>query len=195
MSRPTHPDGPSAAALPSPFHFLRHGESVNNASDRVNGVTDCALTERGREQARDAARHLRGIGISSVLTSPLVRARETAEIVAAGLGLEVRVVDGLTERNWGALENQPRAMLTDYFMVPDGGESWHDFRSRVWRALTLADVPANGLIVAHAGTARVLRHGLGIGDVTDRLPNTLPVRFRCGGDGEWRLEPVPAATP
>lgn len=179
-----------AGILPSPFYFLRHGESENNLLDRVNGWTDSALTAHGRSQAEAAAARLVGANIRLVLTSPLSRARETAEIVAARIGAPVHVIEALMERNWGVLENGPRAQLTDYFMVPEGGESWDEYRTRVWDALTGPAMVAGALVVGHAGTMRVLRHGLRIGDVTDRLPNALPVRFARAVDGAWGFAPV-----
>jgi probable phosphoglycerate mutase len=171
---------------------LRHGESENNKLDRVNGWTDSALTEYGREQANTAARKLREqeeeIGL--VVTSPLARARVTSEIVAEILGADLRVVEGLRERCWGVLENGPRAALTDYFMVPEGGESWEEYRDRVWQAISVLELPARSLLVGHAGTMRVLRDRLGIGDVTDRLPNAAPVRFERSKAGTWRYVPI-----
>ena len=171
--------------LPSPFFFLRHGESENNRRDLVNGWTDCALTDRGREQARAAVPVLQGENIALVITSTLSRTRETAQIVADALGADVQTHDGLKERNWGVLENGPRAALTDYFSVPEGAESWEQYRARVWNTLRSLTLPAHSLIVGHAGTMRVLRDRLKIGDVQDRLPNAVPVRFTQDSTGVW----------
>lgn len=179
-----------AGVLPSPFFFLRHGESENNQLDLVNGSTDCPLTERGRDQAREAAALLAGHRIGRIFTSPLARARETAAAVAEPAGAGIDIVEGLQERHWGVLECQPRSRLTDYFMVPEGAESWETYRDRVTAALIGLALPARALLVGHAGTMRVLRHGLAIGDVTDRLPNAAPVRFAESADGRWSFEPV-----
>ena len=176
-------------ALASPFFFLRHGESANNQLDIVNGWTDCPLSEAGREQARAVAATVGETGIAAVYCSPLVRARETAEIVAAGARLKPIVVEGLKERNWGALECRPRAELTDYFMVPEGAESWETYRERVWGSLTGLGLPANALIVGHAGTMRVLRYCLGVGDVVSRVPNAHLLRFTMDEDGAWTFAP------
>lgn len=176
-----------SASLNAPFFFLRHGESENNKLDVVNGWTNCALTEKGRAQAHTAAQSLIGLDIPVVITSPLLRARETAEIVGEALGVDVEVVAGLKERNWGVLENGPRSALTDYFMVPDGGESWDQYRLRVWPALRDARFPPRSLLVGHAGTARVLRSVLSIPDTVERIPNAVPVCFRING-GYWEME-------
>jgi probable phosphoglycerate mutase len=174
----------------SPFFFLRHGESANNRLDIVNGWTDCPLSDAGRDQARSVAGRLAGQEIAVIYTSPLLRARETAEIVADAAGARIVVLENLKERNWGALENRPRAELTDYFMVPAGGESWEVYRARVWQSLCAAAMPAHALIVGHAGTMRVLRYCLGIGDVTSRVPNAHLLRFAQVRRGAWSFDPV-----
>ena len=176
--------------LSSPFYFLRHGESANNQLDIVNGWTDCALSEFGREQARGVAATITGRGIELVYTSPLIRARETAEIVAGPTAASVIVVEGLKERNWGVLENRPRSEVTDYFMVPEGAESWEIYRDRVWGSLCDLAMPSNALIVGHAGTMRVLRYSLGIGDITSRIPNARLLRFEPDTAGIWSFYEV-----
>jgi broad specificity phosphatase PhoE len=70
--------------------FLRHGESVRNAhtgSEALGEKDGDRLTERGREQARAAAAGLAGEGVTQLLTSPLRRARETADALAEVLDL------------------------------------------------------------------------------------------------------------
>ena len=175
--------------LASPFFFLRHGESANNQLNIVNGWTDCPLSETGREQARAVAATVGGTGITAVYCSPLIRARETAEIVAAGARLEPIVIEGLKERNWGTLECRPRAELTDYFMVPEGAESWDVYRERVWGTLSGLGIPANALVVGHAGTMRVLRYCLGIGDAAGRIPNASLLRFTQDNQNAWSFAP------
>lgn len=84
--------------------LVRHGETEWARLGRHTGHTDIPLTEPGREQARTIGRRLAGITFGLVLTSPLSRAAETAEL--AGLG-EVAVVDpDLREWDYGALEGR-----------------------------------------------------------------------------------------
>lgn len=79
--------------------FLRHGESTWNAVGRMQGHTaHPPLTDRGRAQAAAAAEELAGQGITRVLTSPAVRARQTADIVAARLGVKVDEDPDLVEK-------------------------------------------------------------------------------------------------
>ena len=68
--------------------FLRHGESVGNLENRFQGHADYPLTEKGRSQARALAKwwNAEGISFNRACSSPLLRARETAEIICAGSG-------------------------------------------------------------------------------------------------------------
>jgi broad specificity phosphatase PhoE len=79
--------------------WLRHGQSTWNATGRMQGHTaHPPLTDLGRQQARAAADELAGLGITTVLSSPAVRARQTATIVAERLGLEVELEPRLVEQ-------------------------------------------------------------------------------------------------
>jgi broad specificity phosphatase PhoE len=79
--------------------WVRHGQSTWNVMDRMQGqAVHPPLTELGREQAAKAAANLATSGATQILSSPAVRARETADIIAAELGLEVRVEPLLVER-------------------------------------------------------------------------------------------------
>lgn len=81
--------------------LVRHGQSEWNAAGRWQGQADPALTDLGRQQAREASR---SIGkVDAIVSSPLIRARETAEIIAEELGVgPVIEVEALAERNAGA---------------------------------------------------------------------------------------------
>ncbi len=157
------------------FCFLRHGESESNVKGVVAGWQDVALTARGRAQAAEAAERLAGLGLTAVFASRLARARDTAEIVAARLGLGVTVVPDLAERNWGALEGRP-SPRADYLAAPPGGESAAEFMRRTLAGLARAAPPGAGfpLVVAHAGTFRTIRDLFLAGDravpVTGRAP-------------------------
>ena len=88
------------------FHFIRHGQG-----DRKIG--DPSLTSDGREEAERLARTLASNGIARIFSSPLARARETAEIIASISNLEVAEDPRLCERmNWGDIEGQSFAEFT-----------------------------------------------------------------------------------
>ncbi len=92
------------------FTFVRHGESVGNAENRLQGQSDFPLSEKGRAQALALAQRFQteGATFDAVLASPLSRARETAEILVKGLHLPDVELDPL----WMERDNGKRSGLT-----------------------------------------------------------------------------------
>jgi uncharacterized phosphatase len=87
------------------FAFIRHGQTDWNRDDRLQGSSDIPLNDAGRAQAHEAAELLRDGGWEVVVSSPLVRARETAQIIAADLGIELGPsYPMLIERDYGDME-------------------------------------------------------------------------------------------
>jgi len=162
------------------FYFLRHGESVNNKKDLVNGWTDCSLTDTGREQARIAAGILKKEPIARIVTSDLKRAVETAEIVASELNFPVEKYPELRERNWGIYENGPRFQRPGLHETPEEGESPQEYYERVVNALQKVNIVNNTLIVGHAGTMRVLMSFIDLEEDV-RVPNTRPFLITVNG--------------
>ena len=68
--------------------LIRHGQTTYNATGRMQGHLDTELSELGYEQARAAARLLQDQGVSKIVASDLIRARETARVVAEALGVD-----------------------------------------------------------------------------------------------------------
>jgi broad specificity phosphatase PhoE len=117
-------------------HFIRHGESASNAAP---GGLDLPpeqgdrLTERGFEQARAVAERFGEIGATRILTSPLRRARETAEVIADRLGLEITEVEELRELResdgFGELSlDDQRMRRWSEWMAEHGDEPGHSYR-------------------------------------------------------------------
>ncbi|MGW0701293.1 bifunctional RNase H/acid phosphatase [Streptomyces sp. NPDC002867] len=110
---------------PSTFVLLRHGETALTPEKRFSGSggSDPVLSEAGRRQAEAAATALAARGtIQAVVTSPLRRCRETAEVVAARLGLDVIVDEGLRETDFGAWEGLTFAEVRERY--PDDLDAW-----------------------------------------------------------------------
>ncbi|MGV9786257.1 bifunctional RNase H/acid phosphatase [Streptomyces sp. NPDC003435] len=110
---------------PATFVLLRHGETPLTPQKRFSGSggSDPALSEVGREQARLVAGSLARRGtVQAVVASPLARTRETAGIVAARLGLDVRVDDGLRETDFGAWEGLTFGEARERY--PDDLNAW-----------------------------------------------------------------------
>lgn len=98
--------------------FVRHGRTSWNAERRLQGRTELPLDDIGREQAANAGRTLAQWRWSGVISSPLLRARQTAELIAAALALPAPGCDdGLIERDYGAAEG---------VTVQDAAERWPD---------------------------------------------------------------------
>ena len=123
---------------------------------------------------------LRGRGIASIVSSPLSRARDTAEAVAAVLGLPVAMIDDLKEVAFGvhegtAMGGQWFSDWVDRGITPEGGESFADLRTRAVGAVTQALTrPPPVLVVAHGALFRALRAEMGLSaDV--RTANAMPL--------------------
>ena len=177
------------ALTPTPFWFLRHGETDWNAQNLSQGNVDIPLNPTGLAQARAATERLRHRGIATIVASPLSRARDTAEIVAAALGLPVAFDEGLREVSFGVMEGQP---MSDWFSrwvtegeTPEGAESFADLTRRAVSAIDRAlELPAPVLVVAHGALFRALRGAMGL-PPNVRTPNATP--FWCEPGTPWVL--------
>jgi broad specificity phosphatase PhoE len=153
------------------LYLVRHGETDWNAAGRWQGHTDIALNETGREQARVAAERLRHVALAGIVSSDLSRARETAEIIAATLGLEIAFFDAtLRERAFGPFEGltgdecvrlHPREWRAwrEEQIAPEGGEDRRTLAARVAvgirrAAQEVARGDAAALVVTHGGALR-----------------------------------------
>ncbi|MFG2847913.1 bifunctional RNase H/acid phosphatase [Kitasatospora sp. NPDC048296] len=116
---------PADLGTPTTFVLLRHGETPLTPEKRFSGSggTDPELSDKGRWQAERAAEALAARGsIQAVVASPMRRTRQTAETVAARLGLEVRIEDGLREVDFGDWEGLTFAEVQERY--PDDLSAW-----------------------------------------------------------------------
>lgn len=153
--------------------LLRHGQSTWNAQGRWQGWSDPPLSDLGRTQAADAARHLEDFGLTGVASSDLDRARTTADIVATALGLgPVSVDTDLREYNVGEWEGLTRPEIE--LRWPDQIDAWRKgrlaatprgetrvtFLARVEAGLAQVATRANAgetpLVITHGGVIRAL---------------------------------------
>lgn len=141
-------------------------------------------------QAARAAGLLRGRGIASIVSSPLSRAKDTADACAAVLGLPVTVIDDLAEVAFGVHEGTSQS--ENWFpawiageSTPEGAESFDELRTRAARALTAALAhPAPVLVVAHGALFRAIRAEMGL-PIDVRTPNAMPIW--CEPGETWTL--------
>jgi probable phosphoglycerate mutase len=88
--------------------FVRHGQTDWNVEQRIQGWLDVPLNRDGREQAERLARAIQNVSIQHIFSSDLVRARETAQILARGRNCPICLEPMLRERRFGPLEGQRR---------------------------------------------------------------------------------------
>ena len=160
--------------------LARHGQSVSNAIRRFQGAQDVALSPLGMRQAEALGQAVSRRAIAHVYVSPFERARHTAEIALAGLGLPLTVVDDLRELSLGEWEGcaveEIRTRPGDPYArwvrdpvqcPPPGGEPLADVQARVLRAVErITAAHPNGddvLIVSHGGViSALLAHCFGL---------------------------------
>jgi len=175
------PDHPSD--LLTRLLVIRHGETTWNQASRIQGHIDIPLNGTGRWQATRVAEALVDEGVHAVYSSDLQRARDTAEAIAARLGLPLQLESALRERQFGRLEGRTqeevaqhwpeearrwRAREPDY--GPEGGEVLQAFYDRCITALTV-------LAQRHPGqTIAVVAHG-GVLDCFYRAANRVPIEL------------------
>ncbi|MCC4907444.1 histidine phosphatase family protein [Microbacterium sp. cx-59] len=154
--------------------LVRHGETDWNRARRIQGSTDIPLNDTGRAQARDTALRLRDeVDPETVrlVSSDLSRARETAEIIGAELGLDgPRTYPELRERGYGDAEGETDVVFAERWgpwptaQVPNA-ESREDVRARALRGLTRVVSDARSESAPGESTVIVVAHGALIREV------------------------------
>lgn len=148
------------------LYLIRHAETEWNNSSRYQGHVDVALSPRGRRQATLLCERLREEKLAAVYTSDLIRARETAAIIARAHGLSVVSMPELRELNFGLWEGLTYQEIAAAYPVDleewlanpaekqvPGGESFAQLQKRVCSAIT-------GIIARHPGQeVAVVSHG------------------------------------
>ena len=174
------------------FFFLRHGQTEYNRKHIVQGWADIPLNFTGEQQAKTAAQSLVKRSINSIITSPLSRARRTAEIVSASIGAPINRLDArLREKSFGDYEHHPDPAPSVWSLLDKNAESYEDFANRCAAAFNEALDTECGLplIVAHGGVRRILLWGLGIEQVGAHMGNAVPLEF-IRVNGVWQVNIV-----
>jgi len=148
------------------IYLVRHGQSEGNVRELWYGSSDLPLTDLGRQQAREAGEKLRGVSFSACYASPLIRAKDTADLVMEGRSEPMYIVPDLREQHMGLFEPKSvpqikaedpdffRALMANWIHItpPEGEPFDTGLAPRV--AKVLDDIVAKGedcLIVAHNG--------------------------------------------
>ncbi len=127
------------------LYFIRHGESEANTQHVISNYgSHFGLTERGRQQVHVLAERLKDLPITTMYSSPVLRAMDTADILYQSLDLPYRVTEALREYNCGILEGKSDeaswglhrqyyeawTLRHDYLSKPEGGENFVDIQKR-----------------------------------------------------------------
>lgn len=165
--------------------LVRHGETTGDVEDRYGGSYDDHLTDLGKEQLAVTANNLVGKGIEVILTSPLIRAKESAEIISSKTACPVEIVNGLEERSYGVLGGLTKAeALEKYPEVVEAhknplntdpeGESYDDFKDRVLETF-------QKITQKEYATIAVVSHGGPIKQILAHLGESIPEKIGDGG--------------
>lgn len=147
------------------FYFVRHGETVWNVENKICGATDIELTEKGHQQAIETGEKILAeeIKADEILTSPLIRASETARHISEITGIPMKIEQRLIEQNFGRYESTPRdgkefheakKHMASRFST---GESMMQLAQRIYNLLD--DIKNDDkiyILVAHNGIARIV---------------------------------------
>jgi broad specificity phosphatase PhoE len=179
--------------------FVRHGQTDANRNGVLLGRLDPPLNDAGREQAAVVAARVALLAPARVVTSPLVRAMETARIVAVACGLDVAVDNRLIEVDYGEYDGLPLGELptdlvwkwrNDADFAPPGGESLATVGKRMGEYTSeVLDSLAEGpcVAVSHVSPIKAaVLWALGLPDLYAwrlRLDNASVTRLAPGPDG------------
>ncbi len=148
--------------------IIRHGESKWKRAKKLQGRIDIELSELGREEARIVADHIKGSQWDYIISSPLLRARETGEIIGGVIGInQVILHDGLLERDYGQASGLSKSERHKLF--PDkkypGIESKKDLAERMYNSLLeiVKEYPDKNILI--------ISHGPSISGLLSRITN------------------------
>jgi broad specificity phosphatase PhoE len=163
--------------------LARHGETDWNREHRWQGQSDTPLNDTGRKQARALAEELAGEPLDAVYSSDLIRAHETARVVAEQRGLDVVAIRDLRERSFGSLEglttDEIQARYPGIELPWSDGETREAMAERVLGALKrIAEThpDAHVLVVSHGGPLRAVLTHCGL-DGVERIDNCHVLRI------------------
>jgi broad specificity phosphatase PhoE len=167
------------------IYLIRHGRTTGDDEDRYGGDYDDHLTEKGKQQSQGLADKLKGKGIEIIYHSSRIRATETSQILSKNLGLELKVVPDLRERNhYGVLTGLVKSEAKEKYPSEvqkladnplhhhvEESEAYSPFKERVTKAfveVTSDDAYSTIAIISHGGPIKcIIREVLKAGELKD----------------------------
>jgi broad specificity phosphatase PhoE len=184
----------SADIQSSTFYIIRHGESEGNVQRILQGQADYPLTEIGKTESLELATKLQKIRFDSIFSSDLLRARQTAEILANERQTAVVTTQLLREQTFGRYDGQPiekfktelqelltahaRLSVEERFSnkIREDIESDEEMVGRFFtflRETAISHVGKNVLVISHGAMMRTLLIHLGFGTYDELPPNSI----------------------
>lgn len=171
------------------LYVTRHGETEYNVQNRYAGSTDVPLNAKGFCQAKELASKLDSIHFDVIISSPLIRAMQTAEVIQKVFSVPMIIMSEFAERNVGVYEgltrDEARAKYPDLWTrlgswplddAPTGGETIRQFDARIASGLVKLETKHSNnkvLLVCHGFTARTINRQLTGGSFEDMHSFTL----------------------
>ncbi|MEM0163857.1 MAG: histidine phosphatase family protein [Thermoplasmata archaeon] len=142
--------------------LVRHGESLTNAMNVVSDLFDkYPLTERGILQAQKIADELKTLKIDAIVSSPILRARETAAIIAEKLSMNFTIDERLREIRMGKFNEKNISDVPKFTYETNVLESWSEIENRMIDVMN--SYSGNVILISHGFPIRVLvAHYLGL---------------------------------
>mgnify|MGYP003587790758 FL=1 len=140
------------------LYFVRHGQTEFNATNLYMGSLDLPLNELGIVQVETLAQRIFKLDLHLIVSSDLVRARQTADIINKALNVPIFISESLRERSLGSLEGKTKNQTIDIEKFHDI-EDYFKFKDRVLKTIfTLGEISRclNILIVSHSHVFKIL---------------------------------------
>ena len=154
------------------LYVIRHGESESNVQGKWGGQYNTPLTSKGLEQAKQSADNLADINFEIIVSSSLIRVRQTAEIIQKKVSVPLILSDDFVERNMGVYEGLTQEEIMRKYPdlwnrhctralddAPTNGKTYRQFHARINNALIKLKedyFDKNVLLVTHGFVARVI---------------------------------------
>ncbi len=174
------------------IYIVRHGETNWNLEGRFQGIEDIELNNTGRQQALNCTSYLKNFDCNVIVSSPLLRAKETAEIIARELGISnVEIMNELKEKDFGSASGLLWKEIDKTFPngIPDA-EPKEYTTTRSMEALKIIDEKYNNknvIVVTHGGIINTIFNFINDCKNTERLKNT-SITIIKGSKYDWNIE-------
>lgn len=186
---------------PARVYLVRHGRTALNADGRLRGRLDPSLDDVGEKEVAQTAAQLANVGIGRVLTSPLVRALRTAQVLAEAAGApKPTCSEGLIDRDYRAWAGQTKESVIDLWGSLDAAPGVESADALAHRArAVLEELDRWGTeavaLVTHDAVLQTLVDQLAPGTTPDSFHTAGWTLLRAAGEHDWRIERLDISPP